>query len=722
MSLSQDIDNGLEVYVFAVITVRANPTAWTLETSLGGGTNVYSTPLNPAKSVSFFKRNSTTFTAHSSLAGFASPTASKYFFDISDMKLYVDFTSVLPITGTEFFSTEYQIYVSNQEVIHYSDPLNASSNLISWEPRIMGMPSLSKGISDGIFGFQPQITSSITLQNNDYELSKLLKVGTLPSLPIKIYITSKNRLVADTSLLFDGRIDSVTYGASNISISFTDQKLNFSGTDAAIYSGASVFSVANYPLIDPEYEDSLIPTIYGIVDGHEAVNISYQEGFSAGTQNRTYVVAKFPTGYSLSGHKRSYIVQSSPAPTASRIYLNTVDGLNAGDVIYSTTQAKQWVITAVGSGYVDGNNLSNTFAAVTPIAGGETLVRDVVGHVRIEYNGAPPPYDEPEPMYGASPEVFTSFTSNELRLNFRTSDRTEPAPDIKIIVRVYGLIITTPYTSNLTFSTAIKSKWHQILFHYLTNHVGISSSLINQNTFISYEALPSKHNDIGFVLPKAKSTTYSTHLENIKQIVATRFCSIFQNSDGLVDIYDPSPYGPAAYSFTPDDVFEGSIDYEERYSSLSKSVIINYRPTQWRDRFGLNVPGSNSYFYDIDTEFQTVSLNDAGGLWVAHYQGSATQNIDSLSYYTAQTAAQAAKAMTIFGYPQNYLKVQVGLANYQMDIGDIVEVFSPGLPGSNDPSATDTFKGIITDIKLDSSGLSITIWDQIGIQQNQGVW
>lgn len=714
LSFQESHDRGGELVVFVRLFPRYNPRSLTLEPTLGSGTSVYSTPLPYSSRVTQVKVNSTTYTA-TTLAGLATPTASKYYYDAAAEKLYIDVTGLgtfLP-NSTHFVSVEYEVNLSTKEQVFHYTPNNVGTDLVRWHPHAMSFPSINKSIDGNFQGFTPTITSSIQIANSDGLANTVTNVASLSGQSIDIYVGCGDYDATTVIKFFSGTVNAVDISQDEMSVSFSDKGYRLDDTASLAYSSPTTFSQGSYPTVDPQYANTIIPTVYGMVDNHPAVNISFNNDAPSASDNTEFLVCKFNTSFNPALYQHSYTVQASPAPTATRIYLNTVSQLNPGDVIYGTSGIDtNFRITGVNrtSNYVDGTD------GLTSITAGTVLTRYVIGNVKI-FNTRTG-VTTLASLGGASPVVSFSFTTGQLKLTLSSNTFVDPPDEHIILCRVYGVNANSISGTSTSLITGAYTKWHQVMHAFFRTF--LVSSEMDEAAFLAADANRADYEDVGFTLPRPGSTELPTNRDVINEMLSTRFASVYQNISGEVSFLEAAPITAYDYEFTADDIFMNSFSYNENSTDLTKTTYVNYsHQHHYRTLNATTIPTT----YNDQRTSEGYEQTSASNTIVSdHYKGRLNKFINTVIQQGDQASTYASRARTVFQYPYNTFTFSVSLAYLGIELGDRVKIDLESLPGYNSFSDQNSLSGRIVGLSISESGIQVTVWDQIGIQQNQGVW
>jgi hypothetical protein len=400
-------------------------------------------------------------------------------------------------------------------------------------------------------------------------------------------------------------------------------------------------------------------------------------------------------------------------------------------VIYSETKDAQFVVINVTSTYVDGYTgsmptLGNTDALVS----GDVLVRTMVGHIQtiaknqIRTDGFVRKHNY---FYNANPDPDFSWDGVQLSYDVfsgRVIAKTRLAAnmsELDIKFKVYGYPdLTLPSSSSLSSRTGTRSKWFQILYHYLSDHVGLSSAQVNTALFTTLNSDIANQEDIGLILPGIGLTEHLQATEVIKRILLGRFAHVYVNSDFKLDFFLQGPMGSADYSFDKNDLVRGTVSYETTQQDLVSKINYQFRDGFYTLQKFSATPASDRVMY---ANKSGPTLYESSATQATSFYGSLKETtVQSLAYFEDDADKWANRGLHILGYPKNVLSFSVSLEFLNIDIGDVVEVDLTGLDFLAQTSTTDTFKGRVISKTIDANEIKISIWDQIGIEQNQGDW
>ena len=186
-----------------------------------------------------------------------------------------------------------------------------------------------------------------------------------------------------------------------------------------------------------------------------------------------------------------------------------------------------------------------------------------------------------------------------------------------------------------------------------------------------------------------------------------------------------APITTPDYEFDSSQIFNNTFNYNENIIDLSKRVECLYREQEFFRQnnvfhelpfslVGVEKTQSTSGGYDFRfSEASNVSN---------HYQGKSTQRIETIRQMDQQAQVHANRLRTIYLYPYNTFTFTVAIRHLDIEIGDTVRVKLDNLPGYSTINGSNEILGRIVSLSIGEESIEVTCWDQIGIQQNQGVW
>jgi hypothetical protein len=173
------------------------------------------------------------------------------------------------------------------EVVTYiqDDPVTPSGSVVRWEPRLSGNPSIPESASNMLNGVLSTTSTSISIDNNDYELNKYLTK----------YDNYKNRSAVIYGQLGDS-YKNITFGyittvkaGKKITVSIKASTKLFEST-ATLGNSEQYYQYnkADYPSLDNKFDGKPIPVCYGYLSQIPKPGSMLYATTSSTTANKRY--------------------------------------------------------------------------------------------------------------------------------------------------------------------------------------------------------------------------------------------------------------------------------------------------------------------------------------------------------------------------------------------------------------------------------------------------
>lgn len=735
MSFEQEIDNSSQVTSFVVLEPGILADDWTLDASMGGGTNVYYHALHAGDIVSFKVNNSTTFTAATTLSGFGTGTNNKYYFDISNNRIYADFNAQLPVSflDTTYVHIKYRFYASSNEIIHPKDPLNDLSSQVYWYPLLGGGFSSSRSLDQNLRGFVPSFSSSVQLLNDGGEAYNLVNKSTLSNAYIAQYVCAGERLAANTVQIFTGICRSTDADDGRISIAFTDNIERFS--ENFPHSGGSTrYLLSEFPDLNAAQDQYPIREVYGRVDGVLGVNLDYEKGSSG--RNLIWSLCKH-YGPDQTNDSLTITVVSNAGTTATRTYFSSVAGISVGDNLVNQTNPTNRTmleVTGVNTSlnYLDHTSANGDFSfggGATLPAPGNVYVRDRVGYayavnenrtffIRLDRGAYPLTYNAGLTDFRGNVSLDT--TKKILKVTFYGSGATsalnnDDLGEWFLWARVYGQrgvsTISGSPIDKRSLNTGTSSAWYQVLYDILRNKAGLSESSVESSLFTDLEASSTREPDVGVMVPKAIGEEMPTLRDVISEILTASPANLYTDSSGVFNVKKVLPLTSAVQTFTKDDIIAGSFSYNEDFTDVATKIYLSYGGSE------VSNPSDSANAIAQPTEQKTEHVDS---LVASIYPGTKSESVYAPLIIPSEATDLVTKLGHIYFWPKNIIKFDVSPSFIGLNIGDTIEISRDVLPGYYGAGGLKTLKYIIISLDISDSKITVKAWDQKGIERNQG--
>ena len=619
-----------------------------------------------------------------------------------------------------FCAVVYEIYFSTYDAKFYSDPLDNTSEIVYWEPLISSAPSITQNSGDDLFGFLPTTSGNVRISNATQYLQENLYKTSFNKAPIKVYHWLDELTVDNTKLVFDGLCSNVSYKDNEITIGVFDNRLLFDDQYQHV-AGEQYYTTADFAGLDPDYEETPVRNVYGVVDKFIPTNIDFDVDAPSGTNNRDWSC--------INPHDNlgsvTATVSSSPSSTTTRTYVDNADGLRVGDSVWIDKATDEYVeITAVnktGSHYIEHAALSSGAAAAS-----DTVTRSFIGSVTIQRSGFPSlklfykrDYDE----YTDATDKVAGFTLNdnfensyngagEMFENTGTNPTTLVPGSDGIYCRVYGhtnqeTISAAAFGSD-SANTGSLAQGIVILYSILKNHLGIDESDIDTTTFSTLQG--SNTDELGFAVPLHDGEDFPSYRELLALIMQSLLLRFHINDDGKYSISQIGPLSSSSKTVTNDEIMLRSLEYDFDYKDIISGVTVKYAPAD------INAKGQagNSY---TRTSFRDIRYGPT--CYLVNKQAI----YESLHFDATEAATYAERLYYVFGDRRGTFRLRTKQRLFDTELNDVLTISRERLPGFQYTSGTDrTRDGAVLGTSKSLTEINIELDDQFGIEQNSGSW
>jgi hypothetical protein len=478
------------------------------------------------------------------------PTTGKFYFDFQNKRLYINNGSD---PSGNFITVFFEIYVGTKTVSTYRKPLDTSTDVVYYSPRILDavIPQISSEDillfgsysgtiklinTDGVF----YIYEDVSFRRKEIEIYHF--IDTIENIKLVYYGNIENLVKDDQSCTFSYK-----------QIDFVFNR-NFS-TANPVYGDTSLtfLSYSDFALLDPKFAGIALRQVYGVVDDITPIGIDYSQTPST-TTNRDFIVR------SLGSESLTNLQLVQNGSSVSRVYLPVNHGFFEGERVKVTVFSfgENVEVIGVGSNYID---VSPILSGV-PITLFDTVKRSSIGYVDI--------YDENGVRYKLdyirdyNEQIFTGLSTYSDALGFVLSDNFEanfptfPTPfnpdTHKIVCRCYGIL--GPLSQRDPDYKVIMNGQY-ILNHILTENLGLLSSQVNSSDILAL-SLPK----LSFSIPREIETSTPTYREVLKDFMTSTLTQIYYDDEFKINLRKIEPMGTSIRTITDSDLLDFSISYD----------------------------------------------------------------------------------------------------------------------------------------------------------------
>jgi len=633
----------------------------------------------------------------------SSLSADQYYYDQSANILYVRLTSGLdPDTG--WLVVTYEIYAGTIDAHHNRIPTDNSSDVVYFEPIISKSNNIKQTTDGALFGFSPTQTSNLALINAEHLFEKHLHSSTWNKCDVLVYHWLGDLDSANMKFVLNGLCLSIQYNPPLVSLRVVD-RIDILSKEFSHPSGVDqLYSVVEFPELDPLYTLKPIRMVYGRVDGFVPVNVDYLDQAPTTSDNRTWAVCSGQTN--LSDVVRT--VAASPISTTTRTYLTSVSGLNIGDSVWLDKASDEYaIITDVGANYIDHAALS------VACSSGDLVKRAFIGAISIVQDDV-----EYIARYQRDYTITTALNSNCSGFVFNTSLETNIGlpntlkPTDKVFCRVYGpsnyVTLGGPsYGSNDT-RTANLAHPSQIVLDLLKRCIGVSESEVEANSFT--QALTDQSSGIGISIPDdAGASKFPKYRDIISQILKSCLAKLIINADGKWSMLTLKPLGAVSKTIADDEILVDSVSWDYDYDDVISKVVIEYDAQETGPKTTLTQLVSTVYSDSFVGKYlhKTDNVKTERSLWI--YETEAQELADRMAF--------------ILGERSGEMVLRAKNRFYSVSLGDNIEVQRAYLPGFDvDGETIFTREHGIAEIDKSRTQVTIKLDDRKGIEDNSGGW
>lgn len=710
MSFAANIEEPkIEKYPLVVLRPRRKVTAWT---SMGGV--IYRAPF----SFGYIESVWIQFGVNLTRAASASVIAGEFYYDHYNGYLYVG--SVVDPTAVGRF-VEYELNLSTQYFRGPRDPLDATSQVVDWQPYLQFGPSPQNGSRDTLYGFNPLVQSSLTILNAGGWLNPHLHESSFRLSVVKTWLMANSnydqaRARSDIKQTFLGYLSDVLTISSKVA--------SFSCVDFFGFLDRQTshlkFTTALAPNCEPNACTSgaewLVRKIRGRVERLRPVNVDYQKTPDV-AKNRDWVVMEEIPG----GDEATYTlsVDHLAANTATKTFFTTTPPFMAGDAFAMTNDGVTRYSTVVLVDYVNKWVTHGDFSGRT-ITALDNCTRYWIGSVSIVRDDGTVYQLMPSRDFQRGYGILATLPADTMGIilvdDFEAAvgmaSPFNPASD-KIYCTIYGQKTTDTYSDAVTpvgaasdYGGADSSP--EALLYWLLTLSGMDPELIDENSL--QNAGSDNDAPLGLAIPQnfsdTDAPTYKEMIQLVLQSALWRLGFVAYGNEVKIGIAPTQPF-VAGGDYDVDELDHRSMEYEHDYGSTYLQVRI---PFNKKEYLGVTEAqeyklGSNDLARDLHLATRTLVLESL------HYRTDDAEVLKDRLVF----AVSDRRAFYKFVLEQRFIdKTNIG-ATYDLTRQDLPGFeFVPGTNRTRQLAAIEVVKS--------SLGVTLVLEDQKGIQDNSGSW
>lgn len=624
-------------------------------------------------------------------------------------------------------TVEYEIRVATSDFTGPRDPLDASSAPIHWRPALTRSPEAASGARDSLYGFNPLLTTSIELNNQDGWLMPHFHGTSWMLGSIEAYVMAGKDMDFAVSR---SNVKQIFLGYMGKPVADTAGSATIECSDFLAYLDrrafpASRYSQGEFPNIDPRAiangAEWWIRRVRGMVDNFIPVNIDYDET-PATNVNRDFATHE---GTGTDGTYGATVDHANAGNSATRTHLTTTPKVNVGDsvIIVKGGTDRYAIVTSVNrvSNYFDHSSIAGTFAP------GDSIVRYFIGSVRVKDSDG----NWWQLFAGRNFTRINKATlgNNPDWLGFRLADNWEgdlgfpetfdPAKH-EICCRVYGTTDLDEYASTdlvgaVTDYGGVNSRSDSLLYWLLTQ-AGIEPEMIDQDSF---EGVATNHS-LGLAIPFDRATTKPpTYKELIQLVLQSMIWKMGYVDSGAalkIGLLETGPFVASA-DFEVDAVDFRAFSFEHDYTDIYSDVELSFSRKEVILE-GVAEPLGNDI---LDTE--CVAYAHSLVAEKLHFVDQVFE-LDVLQFARDEAELMATRYAYALGDRRAYYNLTLGPEYLnRAGLGTSYQVKRQQLPGyENVQDEIRERQTMLIEVQKSAQGVTLTLEDQKGIQDNSGDW
>lgn len=627
----------------------------------------------------------------------------------------------------------YELYYASEGIHWHRDPNGNSSRLIPiqevppnaqynyeidevyWEPAVITPPAYVSGATSDIFGIIPSQGGQLVIEGVTGDFNAYARESSFADALIEVFHWVGDLEEANISRILNAKAVSYEVGRDRVSFRVLDKinRLEF------LYRQTKITDDPNNA-----YYKKLYQRIYGRVDGVQAfqltplnlpLNPAVNDIWFIGDARQISSPNEFITRTVAAG-----------ANTTTRTFLNSVAGLEVGDTFHSPDTAGGFTFTSAEITAVNRslNYIDHTALAAALVAA-KTIRRYYIAYLDVIQDGiayrarAVRDYDV---ITGQLWNIeWTASVQANLSLpdpiTFQTSKVSGriygPRLSHFVALTTVGFVANDPITDNVANPVAI------ILDVILNSMVLENSSppfgldLIEREIDLdSFEAAYDSIENVpcGVPIPQTfGADSFLSARSIVTDILPTGFFTLYINGDGKIALAYRSPLGDPEYTLDDSNILDQPGPYSFDYQDIASQVEVVYnRQALSPETFESAAPIASAY-NNIAGELYGISAK--------------TKRFETYLIQEEDAEAYAIKISDILSEPLGLFTVKVKSELMEANIGQCVEVNlerMPGFPFS--PGTERSRKFRIAEITKSVEGVSLTLDDQKGIEDNSGDW
>jgi hypothetical protein len=644
--------------------------------------------------------------------------SNEFYFDIETKTLYTNNGTFSPSD----YSVTFELYLSTKECLWYRDPLDDSTEVVSWVGCIKDPPKLTLVAPLQSFGFVPFEFSDMRCFNDKNIFQKMMYSSSFNRCDVICWHQCGNRDVDNIERLLTGACDGrISYSTTEITfpvadkIADFDELYNYGGVDGSLeYFSQTTFGTSQN--MDPSFDGKPIRTVYGRVEGFVPCNVDYNTDAPSTSNNRDWVVGHGQTAAFWDSY--SALITGTYSTTGFKIANADAKYFRNGDRIWIDKGTDQWVTisniipngadTTIDTGTVLSGTLVGFSAKKSFVQNIFLLDVENTHWYQLEYGR-----DYTEANFAQTTRGFTLTSSAEANAGAPTFNPTNH----KLFITIQGKQ-TLPTISGADFETRPNTNgdtnygaWVKpgiILYDILKTGFGLPEAQIDTAAF---QQIDSDFSGIyGFAIPRQWDSEFPSYREVLENM-SIGLGKLFFDKDGLMTVRTIAPVTTADADISKEEMFDFNMEFDfTSMTIVSKKLELNEVLLYLTKRALSGLDPAATNFVTKDNEF---AVSSAGGLdRIQEIHGiTKTTNFELLGELTPDYLQD------VYGDRVCSLTFRTKNALVGLYVGDSIAVTRDDLPGF-DPGEDNTRNFIISRIEKGDGELLVTLDDQRSIQDN----
>lgn len=597
----------------------------------------------------------------------------------------------------DFIVVTYDLFMADQDYQWYRTPTDSATSLEAWSPYLKKFPQIKQTVSDVLSGFVPITVDSIELDNSEHWIERHLD-GSFYKAEVKGWHYVDSFTVANTTLLLEGLVESISYSQNSVSFGITDIYEVFnqeyrSGTTTA----SDFYNITEFPNVDSSFVGKPKRSVFGYCEGVKCVNLDFSEN-NTETDNQNWAIMDRAETYS---GDYGFILMNDNVSSTSGNDVNFIDAdytrhFQVGDRIYFVngfSYVGERFVTAVNASSITCNA---SMAGWTNVAG-DYLYRGQIPRIRIEQN---------DTIYTARwlKHYEIDFSTDVIYANFLSgySANLGMSP-IKNSDQVFADVYGITYSSNNDSLYNVMVNPISILQYLFVEGIGIDSGDLSANWATLKSSITER---LSFTVPKNVNDDYPTFKDLIGEICLSSRLRIFKNNDNEWDIKQIEAIGTPVDTATDEDLIDGTFSADFSYADTLSDVFVEFN----RKERGL-LAGEN------DEEYETVSAQSETAKFLHKVEKQKTFKTLHLEEADAQSAANFLR--NYFGQRKGTYKARLAKRFLDSLIADEVTISRDKMPSFDYLEGVLRSKDlVITEINKSPNSINLIFDDQQGIEDN----